>query len=168
MVGVNDEQTQHDYSDQLKLARSKVARGIYMALGLLCVGSAVVGIFLPGWPTTVWLLVAAWLFSRSSPRFYNRILNHKVFGPIVRDYRAGNGVPVKIKWIATLSIAIFAGGSAFLFIHNPTVRLIVVAVAMFGIGFMVGLPTRKPYEELETAEEIPGSAPLVANEPVRN
>lgn len=117
-------------------------RTIYAGLGLVCVGLGIIGIILPGWPTTIWLLIAAWLFSKSSPRFYNRILNHQTFGPIVRDYRAGNGVSVRIKFIAILCITVFAGSSAFFLIDSHTVRLIVVAVAMFGVGFMAGLPTQ--------------------------
>lgn len=128
-------------------------RAVYAGLGLLCVGSAIVGVFLPGWPTTVWLLVAAWLFSRSSPRFYNAVLNHRIFGPIVRDYRAGNGIPVRIKAIAISCVALFAGVSAFLLIENTTVRLIVVAAAMFGIGFLVGVPSRRPYVEAPPAQD---------------
>lgn len=89
-----------DYSAELKISRSRPFRWIYASLGMLCVGAGIIGVFLPGWPTTIWLLIAAWLFSRSSPRFYNRILNHRIFGPIVRDYRAGNGVPSRIKLIA--------------------------------------------------------------------
>lgn len=134
-----------DYAAELKLSSSSVVRAIYAGLGLLCVGMAIIGVFLPGWPTTIWLLVAAWLFSKSSPRFYNRILNDRVFGPIVRDYRAGNGVPVRIKVIAISCITVFAGSSVIFMITSHVAQLAVVAAGMFGIGFMFGLPTRKPY-----------------------
>ena len=135
----------------LQLASNPVLRTVYAGLGLLCVGLAIVGVILPGWPTTIWLLIAAWLFSKSSRRFYERVLNHWVFGPIVRDYRAGNGVPKRIKIIAITSIVLFAGGSALLLISHQAVRLAVVATAMFGIGFLVGLPVRAPYSEQQPA-----------------
>src|SRR5690625_4315605 len=137
----------NESSTEVKLVRSRLLRGLLMLLGGLCVVFAVIGLFVPGWPTTIWLIVAAWLFSRSSPRFYALIINHRVFGPIVRDYRAGNGIPVRIKVLAISCIVIFAGSSAFLLIDNPAVRLTVVAAAMFGIGFLSGLPTRPPYRQ---------------------
>ena len=147
-----------DYSAELKISRSRPFRWIYASLGMLCVGAGIIGVFLPGWPTTIWLLIAAWLFSRSSPRFYNRILNHRMFGPIVRDYRAGNGVPTRIKLIAILSILVFAGVSTFFLIESQVVRLVVVAIAMFGIGFMFGLPTRKPYAAEQSQSQVaPGA-----------
>lgn len=108
---------------------------------------------LPGWPTVPFLLIAAFLFSRSSPRFYNLVLNHRVFGPIVRDYRAGNGIPRSIRLVAISSLVVFAGFSAFFLISNQTVRLLVVAAAVFGMGFLTGLPTRRPYgPELNVAD----------------
>jgi|SRR5690625_1101123 len=132
-------------SDDVRPARNRFLRTVYATLGMACVGLALVGIVLPGWPTTIWLIVAAWLFSRSSSRFYALVVNNRVFGPIVRDYRAGNGIPLRIKLIAIASIVLFAGVSAFCFIANNSFRLIVVAVAMFGIGFLVALPVREPY-----------------------
>ena len=135
-----------DYAAELKLVRSPLARALWLGLGLLSTGSAIVGVFLPGWPTVPFLLIAAFLFSRSSPRFYNLILNHRLFGPVVRDYRAGNGIPRNIKILAMSSVAIFAGFSAFLLISDQSVRLAVVTVAAFGLGFLTGVPTRrKPY-----------------------
>lgn len=161
---MHDGQQPQDHAADLRLARSRLARGIYLSLGLVCVGAGVIGLFLPGWPTTIWLLIAAWLFSRSSPRFYGMILNHKVFGPIVRDYRAGNGVPVRIKLIAAGSIVVFAGLSVVFLISNHVVQLVVVGVGMFGCGFMFGLPTRRPYEEFEPAQAHP--APLMTNDSI--
>ncbi len=134
-----------DYAAELKITRNPVLRRVYAALGGICVALAVIGAFVPGLPTTVWLLIAAFLFSRSSPRFYNAVLNHRVFGPIVRDYRAGNGIPRSIKFVAIACIVLFAGVSAFVLIANPYVRLAVVGSAMFAIGFLAGAPTRKPY-----------------------
>lgn len=129
----------------MRLTSSPLLRAVFAGLGLICVGFAIIGVILPGWPTTIWLLIAAWLFSKSSNRFYNRVLNHRIFGPIVRDYRAGNGVPARIRLIAISSIVLFAGSSAFLLIGQGWIRLAIVACAMFGIGFLTGLPTRSPY-----------------------
>ena len=43
-------------------------RAAYVAVGCVAVGLGTVGIVIPGWPTTVFFVVAAWAFSKSSPR----------------------------------------------------------------------------------------------------
>lgn len=147
-----------DYAADLEVKTNPLMRRVWAGLGLLSVGSAILGVILPGWPTVPFLLIAAFLFSRSSPRFYNLVLNHRVFGPIVRDYRAGNGIPRSIRLVAISSLVVFAGFSAFYLIGNQTVRLLVVAAATFGMGFLTGLPTRQPYgPELTGTDEEAGT-----------
>jgi uncharacterized membrane protein YbaN (DUF454 family) len=86
--------------------------------------------FLPLLPTTCFLLLAAWAFGRSSPRWYAWMYHNKVFGSYLRDYRDGRGIPlgVKIGSLAVLwgSIAL----SAVVFVSAWWVRLILVAIAV--------------------------------------
>lgn len=133
-----------DYAAELKMTTSPLLRGTYIALGILCVGLAVLGVILPGFPTTMWLIIATWLFSMSNRRFFNLIMNHRVFGPFVRDYRAGNGVTLRVKIIVASCITLFAGGSAIFLIKPLPVKLIVAAVALFGICFItLWVPTKR-------------------------
>ena len=75
------------HESELKLHTSPTARAIYTAAGMLCVGLGFLGLFLPLLPTTVFILVAAACFSRSSPRFYGWLMNHGTFGPAIRAWR---------------------------------------------------------------------------------
>ena len=63
----------------------------------LCVGLAFVGTFVPGIPTTIFLIVALWAFAKSSKKFHSWLLNHKRFGPILQNWESHKVVPRKAK-----------------------------------------------------------------------
>ncbi len=131
-----------DYSHELRLSTNPALRGLFLGLGLLATGLGVIGVFVPGWPTTVWLLVATFFFARSSPKLYNRLLNHRLFGPLIRDFRAGHGIPLRAKIMAIAMIVLFAGSSALLFIGSIWGRLLVLGVAAVGVIYLLWLPTK--------------------------
>ena len=121
-----------------------VLRAAFLALGWICVGLGAIGVVLPGWPTTVWLLVAAFFFARSSPRFYRWLLSHPLFGPIVRDVRAGLGLPARVKAFAISMIVLFAGGSTVLLSSRPWLSVLVAALGATGVVYLLRMPTRPP------------------------
>lgn len=119
-------------------------RLIWLAAGLASVGIGGVGVVVPGLPTTVFFIIAAWCFSRSSERLEQWVLNLPAIGPMVSDYRTGLGMPKRAKVLAITSIVAACGLSAGLLIDNWAVRLTVVAVGAVGVWF-VGwrTPTRQ-------------------------
>ena len=70
---------------------------LLLSLGWLCVGLAFLGIFLPGIPTTIFLIIALWAFAKSSKKFHAWLLNHKRFGPLLRNWETHKVVPKKAK-----------------------------------------------------------------------
>ena len=70
---------------------------ILLALGWICVGLGFIGIFVPGLPTTIFLIIALWAFTKSSKRLRNWLLNHKRFGPILRNWQEHRVVPLRAK-----------------------------------------------------------------------
>lgn len=81
-------------------------RPFAIALGALFALVGILGAILSGIPGTVFLIAAAWLWSRSSPRFERWLLGLPVAGEMVARYRAGRGMPPRTKVIACLSIAV--------------------------------------------------------------
>jgi uncharacterized protein len=77
----------------------------FALLGWICVGLGAVGIVTPLLPTTPFLLVATYCFSRSSERFHNWLLDHKTFGPIVKDWQEQRAIPMKGKVVALITLA---------------------------------------------------------------
>jgi len=82
---------------------------IYRGLGCCAVALGFVGVFVPGMPTTVFVLIASYFFSRSSPRLENWLLAHRWFGPPLRRFRDTGGITRSGKvaalgsmWTATL------------------------------------------------------------------
>ena len=72
-------------------------RILYLLLGWFTLISGIIGIFLPLLPTTPFVLLAAWCFSKSSKRFHAWLLNHKFFGPIVNDWQSSDGIPRRAR-----------------------------------------------------------------------
>lgn len=70
---------------------------ILTSLGCLCVVLGVLGIFLPILPTTPFILLAAWLFTRSSEKFHTWIKEHPRFGPILAIWGEGNGITPSVR-----------------------------------------------------------------------
>ena len=105
-----------------------LARWLLLAFAALCLVLAVIGVIVPGMPTTVFVLMAAWAAARSSPRLHRWLLDHKLFGPILRNWENGRTVSRRAKWSATAAMA-FCAVVILLTAHKPW-------LAALGIGSM--------------------------------
>ena len=98
---------------------------------------------MPGLPTTVFFIVAAACFSRSSPRFEQWVLTRPYVGPMVRDYRAGLGMPHRAKVAAIASIVVVCGLSAFVARDRWWLSLVIAAAGAVGVAWILWrVPTR--------------------------
>ena len=93
--------------------RARWQRLLWVAAGVLSLLTGIVGIFLPLLPTTPFVLLAAFCFSRGSERCERWLLTHPRLGPIVRDWRAERAVPLRAKQLAWLMMAVASVWSAF-------------------------------------------------------
>jgi uncharacterized protein len=80
-------------------------RLFYLGLGWLCVGLGILGIIMPILPTTPFLLVAVWAFSKSSPALAEKLRNHPVAGPYIRNWQDHGVIPRKAKVLAIFMMA---------------------------------------------------------------
>jgi uncharacterized membrane protein YbaN (DUF454 family) len=80
-------------------------RWALMVFAVLCLVLAVIGVIVPGMPTTVFVLMAAWAAARSSPRFSQWMEDHRLFGPMIRDWRDGGYVSRRAKWSAGIMMS---------------------------------------------------------------
>ncbi|MDA4967686.1 YbaN family protein [Acinetobacter baumannii] len=85
----------------------------WRTLVVIFITLGIIGAILPGMPTTVFLILAAWAASKGWPQMDAWLLNHPKYGPTLRDWRANGTVPRKAKWIATIMMT--ASGILMLF-----------------------------------------------------
>ncbi len=126
--------------------RNPLARVAFVVLGLLALGLGITGFIVPGLPGTVFLLIAAWMFSLSNERLYNWMLTNRWFGSTLADYRAGLGMPRKIKIIAISSMTVVVPLSVTFGLHELWLRLLVAGLGIFGVAFVATRPTRELVE----------------------
>lgn len=126
-----------------QLVRNRWLRGLFMVFGFLSLGLGVVGAVLPGIPTTAPILLAAYFFSRSSERFDSWLLNHKVFGPLVRDWRAGLGFSARAKTISLVAIAITFTITVVWAVEHIGVRIGLILLAIAISTYILRLPTKQ-------------------------
>jgi hypothetical protein len=115
------------------------ARYAYLIAGWFCVGLGVVGLVVPMVPGAVFLIAAAWCFSRASPRFEAWLVNHPWLGPPIRNWRDGGIIPTNVKIIAIASLIVSFTVLAFL--AAPVFVLAGVGALFVGIaGYIVTRP----------------------------
>ncbi|MFX0025569.1 MAG: YbaN family protein [Candidatus Hermodarchaeota archaeon] len=126
----NDKQPERksDFDEKL-LAGSRLKRALYFIAGTLCLILGIIGIILPILPTTPFLLLTVACYLRSSERFYNWLLNSKILGSYIRNYKEGKGMPTKIKAF-TISILWITILISFFLIPIIWVRCILIIIAI--------------------------------------
>lgn len=77
--------------------------------GVVSLALGVAGIFLPLLPTTPFLLLAAWLFVRSSPRLYDWLMSHPRLGEYIRNFREERAIPLRVKIVSVSLIWLTIG-----------------------------------------------------------
>lgn len=112
-----------------------IFRPLWLILGLVSVALGVLGIVLPVLPTTPLMILAAFFFSKSSPRLEAWLLDHRVFGPVIADWRENGAIAPKIKLMATGTMAAVFTVSLIMGV-KPFV-LIIQAVCLGGAAWFV-------------------------------
>ena len=129
--------------DSVKISPNPLTRGLWFLLGAVFAGIGLLGVVIPGLPTTPFMLLAAACFARSSKRFYAWLITNPLFGEAVQRYRAGHGLRPRVKLIAASLAGLFMSYAALFGISAEQVllRVTVAAVGAFGVWFILSRPT---------------------------
>ena len=123
-----------------KPSANPVVRLIWIIFGSIFVVFAGIGVLLPGWPTTSWLVAAAYCYGRSSQRLFRWLLTNRVFGSILLDYyRNGRALPFHSKMVICGLIAAVSVASIWYItlLGDPGFGQTTIAiVALIGIGWV--------------------------------
>jgi uncharacterized membrane protein YbaN (DUF454 family) len=116
-------------------------RATYFCLGWLMVMLGFIGALVPLMPTTIFLILAAWFFARSSPRLEAWLLGHPRFGASLRAWRDSGSIPASAKAMACTGMAV--GFVAFWLGTHPGFWLAVAAMAFLlaSAAYVLSRPT---------------------------
>ncbi len=117
---------------------------LYMLLGVSALAVGIVGIVLPLVPTTGPLILAAFAFSRSSERMHDWLVNHRLFGRFIADFRAGRGIPRKTKIIAVVAMTAAFTYSIGWVIGPALLQVLMAAIGVWAVWYVLHLPTVRP------------------------
>lgn len=123
-------------------------RWLLMAFGWLNVGLGIVGVFVPGMPSTVFLIVAAWAFSRCSERFHMWLWNHPRLGSAIQAWHRHRAIPLRAKILAIVSMSVSFLGVTFFAAQGWVLPVLMASVMAPSACYIVtrphGAPTRLP------------------------
>ena len=118
-------------------------RLVLIILGWVCVSLGFIGIFVPGIPTTIFLIIALWAFTKTSKKLRYWLLHHKRFGPILSNWQEHKVVPLRAKILMVtfmiLSVILFHYSLQNLYL---TTGLIVILG--FVARYVISLPSTVP------------------------
>ncbi|MBS3896214.1 YbaN family protein [Silanimonas sp.] len=114
-------------------------RGLWIALAYAALGLALLGVLLPGLPTTPFVLVAAWAAARGSRHLHDWLLAHRLFGPMIFDWQTRGAVsrPAKRAALGTMTLC-----ALLLLLVSPKLWMAVLGIACMAV--VAGWLWRRP------------------------
>jgi uncharacterized membrane protein YbaN (DUF454 family) len=127
----------------MRLHHSQTIRWIYASAGVIFVIVGGIGAVLPLLPTTVFMLLAAACFARSSPRFYQALINNKSIGPVITEWEQHRCMPRHIKKRALVLIFITFSISITFFAQTLWLRIVLALLGITLLGWIARIPSRQ-------------------------
>jgi uncharacterized protein len=127
----------------MTLHRSRTVRWLLWTAGSISLALGIIGVVLPGLPTTPFVLLAAACYAKASPRLHGWLLNHRFMGPMIRDWETHRSLTRRTKTMAQVSMVLMVGLSAWGFRHQPVVLVVLLVAAAIGVWVVARIPTRQ-------------------------
>ena len=115
---------------------------LLFVLGWCFFGLGLVGVLVPGLPTTPFMLLALWAFSRSSERFHDWLYSHPVFGPPLQDWEKHRVISLPGKVFALLAMVGALAYMVFWARVSPWVTALTFLLMAYGAFFILRKPSR--------------------------
>jgi uncharacterized membrane protein YbaN (DUF454 family) len=111
---------------------------LFIILGVICVVLGAIGIVTPILPTTPFLLLAAYLFAKNSPKMHELLLKNKVFGKFLENYFENKPIPIKQKLYSILFLWL---GLSCTFYFATLQNWVIVLLVFIGISVSIHIAT---------------------------
>jgi len=132
-----------DSKDQLSREEarpSKIKKGLFVVAGTISLGLGLVGIVLPVLPTTPFLLVSAACYYKGSERLHRWMLDNRLFGDYLRNYKEGKGIQPRTKIFTLILLWSVISFSALFMLNNVIIQIILFATAIGVSIHIIALP----------------------------
>lgn len=123
-----------------KKVNNRLLKIILIIMGSIFTSLGVIGIFLPLMPTTVFLIMAAACYVRSSDKLYQWLLNNKWFGEHLKNYLEHKAMPLKAKMIAIPMMWITISYSAYA-VPLIAVKIVLIIIAISVTAYILSIKT---------------------------
>lgn len=117
---------------RLEIKKNRIVRALYMLGGTISLVLGVIGLFVPGLPTTPFVLLSAALYAKSSQKLYNWLLANKILGPRIKNYQRQKGVTLKGKYQIIALMLTMVLISSFLIVKVLVLRIIILSSGVIG------------------------------------
>lgn len=117
-------------------------RLLYLLLGWCFFGLGALGAVVPGLPTTPFMLLALWAFSKSSRRFHHWLYSHRVFGPPLQQWCTHRVIPLKAKVLAVVMMVFSFIYLAFFTQISLWLKIAIAVLMLYGAYFILSKPSR--------------------------
>lgn len=118
----------------------RLRKGLLLCAGFAFVALGALGVVLPLVPATVFFLLAAACFARSSQHFHDWLLGNRVFGPYIRTYRDGTGIPRRAKIVTIAALWLTIGFSSWFVANTVALRVLLLGIATAVTLYLARLP----------------------------
>jgi len=112
----------------------KISRPLFLAFGFIWLFIGLVGVFVPLLPTTPFILLAAYCFSKGSRRVYYWLLGQKVFGPMIVDWQEHKVIAPRVKLVASVGITVML---SFPILYMPIPIAAKIVAGCVGLGVII-------------------------------
>ncbi|HMN94389.1 MAG TPA: YbaN family protein [Hydrogenophaga sp.] len=123
---------------------ARPVRALLWLAGTISLALGLVGVVLPGLPTTPFVLLAAACYAKASPRLHAWLLNHRLTGPMLRDWEAHRSLTRRTKTVAVVSMLLMVSLSIWSFRGRLVLQLVLLALGAIGAWVVLRIPTRRP------------------------
>jgi uncharacterized membrane protein YbaN (DUF454 family) len=113
---------------------------VYWLMAGLFFSLAMIGVVLPGIPTTPFLLLMCYFLIRVSPSLHAKVMAWPVVGGPLRDWRDQGGVRRNVKGLAYTMVTLLVGSTLVLSDLPVQIKFVIVCAASFGIYVVARLP----------------------------
>lgn len=129
-------------SPESELHPSMLVRAVLWTVGSLALLLGIIGVFLPGLPTTPFVLVAAACYARASEPFYRWLIANPTFGPLIIEWRQHHSIPYRIKVIAIVLMSLTICASIWTLSAIPWLQVLLAVIGLSTSIWLWRIPSR--------------------------